>query len=73
MKKQEKQMLVVIVLLIVCVVAYILISHNAGKLESTESGGPNASMGNVTESVSETQTKNQSATETVTDGTETTE
>lgn len=66
-------MLVVILLLVVCVVAYVLISHNAGKLESTESGGPNASMGNVTESVSETQTETESATETVTDATEITE
>lgn len=66
-------MLVVIILLIVCVVAYVLISHNAGKLESTESDGPNASMGNVTESVLETQTETESATETVTDTTETTE
>lgn len=51
MKKQKIQMLVVVILLVICVVAYIFISKNAGKLDSTENDGPNASMGNVTESV----------------------
>ena len=55
MKKQKIQMLVVVILLVVCVFAYIFISKNAGKLDSTESDGPNASMGNVTESVSATE------------------
>ena len=50
MKKQKIQMLVVVILLVICVVAYIFISKNAGKLDSTENDGPNASMGNVTES-----------------------
>ena len=54
MKKQKIQMLVVVILLVICVVAYIFISKNAGKLDSTENDGPNASMGNVTESVLET-------------------
>ena len=65
MKKQKIQMLVVVILLI-CVVAYIFISKNAGKLDSTENDGPNASMGNVTESVLETETETESvlATET---------
>ena len=42
------------------------ISKNAGKLDSTENDGPNASMGNVTESVLETETETESvlATET---------
>ena len=53
MKKQKIQMLVVVILLVICVVAYIFISKNAGKLDSTENDGPNASMGNVTESVLE--------------------
>ena len=50
----------------ICVVAYIFISKNAGKLDSTENDGPNASMGNVTESVLETETETESvlATET---------
>ena len=45
---------------------YIFISKNAGKLDSTENDGPNASMGNVTESVLETETETESvlATET---------
>ena len=47
MKKQKIQMLVVVILLVICVVAYIFISKNAGKLDSTENDGPNASMGNV--------------------------
>lgn len=49
----------------ICVVAYIFI-QNAGKLDSTENDGPNASMGNVTESVLETETETESvlATET---------
>ena len=61
MKKQKIQML-----LVICVVAYIFISKNAGKLDSTENDGPNASMGNVTESVLETETETESvlATET---------
>ena len=65
MKKQKIQMLVVI-LLVICVVAYIFISKNAGKLDSTENDGPNASMGNVTESVLETETETEAvlATET---------
>lgn len=67
MKKQKMQMLIIVILLAVCILAYIFISKNAGKLESTESGGPNSSIGNVTESVSETQTESVSATETVTD------
>ena len=46
MKKQKIQMLVVVILLVICVVAYIFISKNAGKLDSTENDGPNASMGN---------------------------
>ena len=50
-------MLVVVILLVICVVAYIFISKNAGKLDSTENDGPNASMGNVTESVLETETE----------------
>ena len=60
MKKQKIQMLVVVIL------AYIFISKNAGKLDSTENDGPNASMGNVTESVLETETETESvlATET---------
>ena len=57
MKKQKIQMLVVVILLVICVVAYIFISKNAGKLDSTENDGPNASMGNVTESVLETETE----------------
>ena len=57
MKKQKLQMLVVVILLVICVVAYIFISKNAGKLDSTENDGPNASMGNVTESVLETETE----------------
>lgn len=66
MKKQKIQMLVVVILLVICVVAYIFISKNAGKLDSTENDGPNASMGNVTESVLETETETESvlATET---------
>lgn len=36
MKKQKIQMLVVVILLVICVVAYIFISKNAGKLDSTE-------------------------------------
>lgn len=32
MKKQKIQMLVVVILLVICVVAYIFISKNAGKL-----------------------------------------
>ena len=57
MKKQKIQMLVVVILLVICVVAYIFISKNAGKLDS---------MGNVTESVLETETETESvlATET---------
>ena len=42
MKKQKIQMLVVVILLVICVVAYIFISKNAGKLDSTENDGPNA-------------------------------
>ena len=59
-------MLVVVILLVICVVAYIFISKNAGKLDSAENDGPNASMGNVTESVLETETETESvlATET---------
>ena len=57
MKKQKIQMLVV-------VIAYIFISKNAGKLDSTENDGPNASMGNVTESVLETETESVQTTET---------
>ena len=55
MKKQKIQMLVV-----------VIISKNAGKLDSTENDGPNASMRNVTESVLETETETESvlATET---------
>ena len=34
MKKQKIQMLVVVILLVICVVAYIFISKNAGKLDS---------------------------------------
>ena len=66
MKKQKIQMLVVVILLVICVVAYIFISNNAGELDSTENDGPNASMGNVTESVLETETETESvlATET---------
>lgn len=66
MKKQKIQMLVVVILLVLCVVAYIFISKNAGKPDSTENDGPNASMGNVTESVLETETETESvlATET---------
>ena len=64
MKKQKIQMLVVVILLVICVLAYVLISRNAGKLESTENDGPNASMENVTESVLETETESVSATET---------
>ena len=66
MKKQKVQMLVVVILLVICVFAYIFISKNAGKLDSTENDGPNASMGNVTESVLETETETESvlATET---------
>lgn len=60
MKKQKIQMLVVVILLVICVVAYIFISKNAGKLDSTENDGPNASMGNVTESVLETETETES-------------
>ena len=60
MKKQKIQMLVVVILL----VAYIFISKNAGKLDSTENDGPNASMGNVTESVLETETESVQTTET---------
>lgn len=67
MKKQKTQMLVIVLLLAVCILAYVLISKNADKLESTESDGPNAAIGNVTESVLETQTEEVSATETVTD------
>ena len=61
MKKQKIQMLVVVILLVICVVAYIFISKNAGKLDSTENDGPN-----VTESVLETETETESvlATET---------
>lgn len=36
MKKQKIQMLVVVILLVICVVAYIFISKNAGKLDSTQ-------------------------------------
>ncbi len=57
-------MLVVVILLVICVVAYIFISKNAGKLDSTENDGPNASMGNVTESVLETETESVQTTET---------
>lgn len=66
MKKQKIQMLVVVILLVICVVAYIFISKNAGKPDSTENDEPNASMGNVTESVLETETETESvlATET---------
>ena len=64
MKKQKIQMLVVVILLVICVVAYIFISKNAGKLDSTENDGPNASMGNVTESVLETETESVQTTET---------
>ena len=66
MKKQKIQMLVVVILLVICVVAYIFISKNAGKPDSTKNDGPNASMGNVTESVLETETETESvlATET---------
>lgn len=64
MKKQKIQMLVVVILLVICVFAYIFISKNAGKPDSTENDGPNASMGNVTESVLETETESVLATET---------
>ncbi len=64
MKKQKIQMLVVVILLVICVVAYIFISKNAGKPDSAENDGPNASMGNVTESVLETETESVLATET---------
>ena len=66
MKKQKIQMLVVVILLVSCVFAYIFFNKNAGKLDSTENDGPNASMGNVTESVLETETETESvlATET---------
>ena len=64
MKKQKIQMLVVVILLVICVVTYIFISKNAGKLDSTENDGPNASMGNVTESVLETETESVQTTET---------
>ena len=67
MKKQKIQMLVVVILLVICVVAYIFISKNAGKLDSTENDGPNASMGNVTESVLETETESVQTTETTED------
>ena len=53
MKKQKIQMLVIVILLVICIAAYILISRNAVGLESTESGGPNAMLENVTESVAE--------------------
>lgn len=64
MEKQKIQMLVVVILLVICVVAYIFISKNAGKPDSTENDGPNASMGNVTESVLETETESVQTTET---------
>ena len=63
MKKQKIQMLVVVILLVICVVA-IFYQQNAGKLDSTENDGPNASMGNVTESVLETETESVQTTET---------
>ena len=59
MKKQK-----IHILLVICVVAYIFISKNAGKLDSTENDEPNASMGNVTESVLETETESVPTTET---------
>ena len=66
MKKQKIKKIVVVILLVICVVAYIFISKNAGKLDSTENDGQNASMENVTESVLETETETESvlATET---------
>ena len=66
MTRQKLHRLLVVILLVICVVAYIFISKNAGKLDSTENDGPNASMGNVTESVLETETETESvlATET---------
>lgn len=63
MKKQKIQMLVVVILLVICVVAYIFISKNAGKL-IPQRMTPNASMGNVTESVLETETESVQTTET---------
>lgn len=64
MKKQKIQMLVVVILLVICVVAYIFISKNAGKLIPQRMTSPNASMGNVTESVLETETESVQTTET---------
>lgn len=63
MKKQKIQMLVVVILLVICVVAYIFISKNAGKLDSTEND-TKCIHGNVTESVLETETESVLATET---------
>ena len=60
-------MLVIVILLVVCLLAYLLIRSNADKLDTTESDGPNAAMGNVTESVLETETETVSAEETEAD------
>ena len=57
MKRQKIQMLIIVILLVICIAAYVFISRNAGKLESTETGGPNSMMGNVTESVLEPETE----------------
>lgn len=64
MKKQKIQMLVVVILCGIqfpCVFADKNISNNA---DHQKNDGPNASMGNVTESVLETETESVQTTET---------
>jgi predicted lysophospholipase L1 biosynthesis ABC-type transport system permease subunit len=65
MEKQKKQMLALVIALVICVAAYFAVSHFAKNVTETDDG-PNAYMGNVTESLmEETEEATEEATETV--------
>jgi uncharacterized protein (UPF0333 family) len=52
MKKQQRQLVILVIVLVLLIGAYFAISHFAKNVETTDDG-PNASMGNVTESLLE--------------------
>jgi uncharacterized protein (UPF0333 family) len=66
MKKQQKQMVILVIVLILLIGAYFAISHFAKNMSTTDDG-PNAEMGNVTESLLEDTEDTETAEATETD------